>query len=257
MDEADSRDAEGRNCDGSVRCSTTGESPPNFSDQRSVDGLGVSHSYSNGQRLMNEVENLIGYTESTSTELLRRVVSRDDQAWCTFFELYQGLIISRCRSLGVHPSDYADIVQNVLQRVHRAIPGFRRDKEGQSLRRWLRTITRNVISDYFNSLPQEKCGYSMSELARLVSAFDEHNVVDAPTELSDSDLLMELRPILELVKLDYEPRTWDAFWRTSVDGEETADVCTDLGMLPGTVRQARHKILKRLRKELIDLQDMM
>ena len=37
-----------------------------------------------------------------------------------------------------------------------------------------------------------------------------------------------------------------------VDGRETVDVAKDLGMLPGTVRVAKSRVLKRLRLELGD-----
>ena len=59
-----------------------------------------------------------------------------------------------------------------------------------------------------------------------------------------------LRQALESIRVDYETNTWQAFWRTAVDGEPTADVAQDLGLTPGNVRQARYKILKRMREEL-------
>ena len=53
-----------------------------------------------------------------------------------------------------------------------------------------------------------------------------------------------------MLKPEYEPHNWDAFWRTTIGNEATADVAADLAMSTKAIRQARFRILKRLRQEL-------
>ena len=60
---------------------------------------------------------------------------------------------------------------------------------------------------------------------------------------------------LELIRAEFEPRTWQAFWRTAVDGQAPKDVAAELAMSPGAVRVAKSRVLHRLREELGDLID--
>jgi len=58
---------------------------------------------------------------------------------------------------------------------------------------------------------------------------------------------------LELVRGEFEERTWQAFWRAAVQGQAPADIATDLGMSPAAVRKVKSRVLRRLREELGDL----
>jgi RNA polymerase sigma-70 factor (ECF subfamily) len=49
---------------------------------------------------------------------------------------------------------------------------------------------------------------------------------------------------------EVQERTWQAFWRTTVDGRAAADVAAELGMQPGSVYQAKSRLLARLRELL-------
>ncbi len=52
---------------------------------------------------------------------------------------------------------------------------------------------------------------------------------------------------------EFEARTWQAFWKTGVEGLPTGDVAEELGMSPGAIRNARYKVSRRLRDELESL----
>jgi RNA polymerase sigma-70 factor (ECF subfamily) len=60
---------------------------------------------------------------------------------------------------------------------------------------------------------------------------------------------------LDLIRGEFEERTWSAFWRTAVDGRAAKDVGADLGMSAGAVRVAKSRVLRRLRQELGDLNE--
>src|SRR5262249_54989024 len=57
----------------------------------------------------------------------------------------------------------------------------------------------------------------------------------------------------ELVRGEFEERTWQAFWRAAVDGQAPTDIAADLGMTPAAVRKAKSRVLHRLREEVGDL----
>ena len=44
---------------------------------------------------------------------------------------------------------------------------------------------------------------------------------------------------IEIIRGDFEERTWQAFWRTAVDGQPAPQVADELDMTPRAVRQAK------------------
>jgi RNA polymerase sigma-70 factor (ECF subfamily) len=60
---------------------------------------------------------------------------------------------------------------------------------------------------------------------------------------------------LEMIRGDFEPQTWQAFWRVRVDGQPPVTVATEIGMTAKAVRAAKGRVLRRLREELDHLMD--
>jgi RNA polymerase sigma-70 factor, ECF subfamily len=58
---------------------------------------------------------------------------------------------------------------------------------------------------------------------------------------------------LKQIQSDFQASTWLAFWRVVIDGQSTAVVAEELGMTLTSVRQAKSRILRRLRQQLGDL----
>jgi RNA polymerase sigma-70 factor (ECF subfamily) len=59
-----------------------------------------------------------------------------------------------------------------------------------------------------------------------------------------------IRRAAELVRDDFEPKTWQAFWRLAVENQPARDIAADLGMTADAVYQAKARVLRRLREEL-------
>ena len=55
---------------------------------------------------------------------------------------------------------------------------------------------------------------------------------------------------------EYQERTWTAFWRLTVDGHSAADIARDLGMSANSVRQAKFRVMKRLRDEFGEILEL-
>ncbi|MGC3966052.1 MAG: hypothetical protein QM775_01375 [Pirellulales bacterium] len=53
-----------------------------------------------------------------------------------------------------------------------------------------------------------------------------------------------------MVRNEFEPRTWQAFWAMAVDGLSAAEAADKLGTTAGAVRQAKYVVARRLREEL-------
>ena len=62
------------------------------------------------------------------------------------------------------------------------------------------------------------------------------------------------RRALELIRDEFEERTWQAFWLSAVEGRE-APAAAELGMSPVAARIAKSRVLARLRAEAEELID--
>jgi RNA polymerase sigma-70 factor (ECF subfamily) len=188
---------------------------------------------------------------STHRSLLQRARVHDPAAWERMLALYGPLVLGWCRGWGLREEDAADVFQEVFQSVAAHLAGFHRDRAGDSFRGWLRTITRNKVTDHYRRRQREPAAVGGSEardrLARVAGAAPP----DEPGETAAEAGL--LHRALGMIRGEFEPRTWEAFWRTAVDGRAAADVAAELGMTPGAVRVAKSRVLHRLRAELGDL----
>ncbi len=58
---------------------------------------------------------------------------------------------------------------------------------------------------------------------------------------------------LEQVRCEFEERTWEAFWLSAVEDQAPALLSKRLGMSPAAIRQAKSRVLRRLKKEMGEL----
>jgi RNA polymerase sigma-70 factor, ECF subfamily len=85
----------------------------------------------------------------------------------------------------------------------------------------------------------------------LQTAADPHELPqEDPTDQVQWNQL--IRRAMEQVRAEFEPRSWQAFWRSAVDGIATSVVAEELGVTAASVRQSRSRILRRLRQQLGD-----
>jgi RNA polymerase sigma-70 factor (ECF subfamily) len=187
----------------------------------------------------------------TSLSLLDRVVGDDQAAWTRLVQLYTPLVYYWCRRGGMTGEDVHDVVQDVFQAVATGVGRFR-SEGGMTFRGWLRGITRHKVLDCFKrrkGQPQAEGGSDayqrFQEAPDLQGGWDDN---DADQEVTDL-----YHRALELVRIDFEERTWQAFWRTGVEEQAFADVAADLGMSEAAVRKAKSRVLRRLKEEVGDL----
>ncbi len=187
----------------------------------------------------------------TSLSLLERVVGDDQVAWTRLVQLYTPLVYYWCQRGGMSGEDVHDVVQDVFQAVAVGIGRFRREGGG-TFRGWLRGITRHKVLDYFKDLKGRPRAEGGSEaLQRIQQAPDFRDDWDDTD--ADRELTALYHRALELVRCEFEERTWQAFWRTGVEGQAVADVGAALGMSEAAVRKSKSRVLRRLKEEAGDL----
>lgn len=192
---------------------------------------------------------------ATSPTLLERVKADDAVAWERLVGLYAPLVFYWCRRWDLQENDTADVFQEVFLSVATHIANFRKDQPGGTFRGWLRTITRNKVLDHFRKQGREPGGVGGTDANLRLTDLPAPL---APEEASVADNRAEQALFyrgLDQIRSEFEDRTWQAFWRTTVDGRAPKDVGAELAMSPGAVRVAKSRVLHRLREELGDVMD--
>ncbi len=191
----------------------------------------------------------------TSRSLLERVKANETGAWDRLVALYAPLVFHWCRRWNLQDDDAADVFQEVFLAVATHIAAFRKTGARDTFRGWLRTITRNKALDHFRRLGREPSGEGGTEANLRISQLPDIEPVE---EASAADQEAEdslFRRALDHIRGEFEERTWQAFWRTTVEARQPKDVADELGMSPGAVRVAKCRVLHRLREELGDLME--
>ncbi len=161
-----------------------------------------------------------------------------------------GLLLAR--KTGLEAEDAADAVQEVWKAVSARLDGFQRGDNIGAFRRWLWTITRNKACDHFRKRCGEAQAAGGTDARQLLETVPENEPADA-TGVQEHGLLHRA---LELIRPEYEERTWKAFWRLTVDGVSAPDVVKEIGMAANAVHQAKFRIIRRLREEMGELMEL-
>lgn len=192
-------------------------------------------------------------SNATRSSLLQRAAQRDAQAWRELVDLYGPLVAHWCRrcSLDVHSA--ADCVQDVFASVAVALEQYSPQRKSGSFRAWLWTITRNKLRDHFRRSERSAAATGGSTAMGLMQQVIDPTTVPDDEPTGDLQLQQLTSRALSQVQSEFEPRTWQAFWRSVVDGIATGEVARELEMSEAAVRQSRSRILRRLRQQLGDV----
>lgn len=188
---------------------------------------------------------------STSISLIRLARARDPNAWRDLSHLYGPLVYRWVRQFGLQSHDAADVSQNVFVSVFRGFDGYSVEQEGSSFRGWLWTITRNAVHEFARKRSIRPAAAGGSD---AYHSFQQHpDLTEHETEPADFDAGQSLaHRALKLVRETIDDRTWDAFWRTAIRDQPAVEVAMELNITAKAVRQAKYRVLCRLRQLLAD-----
>jgi RNA polymerase sigma-70 factor (ECF subfamily) len=192
-------------------------------------------------------------TGSTASSLVSSLRGESPVAWTRFAAIYTPLVYRWVRQAGVSADDAADVVQDVFQGVARQIAQFRHEKPGDTFRGWLYSITRHKVCDHFRRRRDQVDPVGGTDMQVRLAAVAEAG--DSSHELCDADdRALVMRHTVEQIRSEFQPATWTAFWRLAIEGQPAAEIGLDLGLSAKAVRQAKYRVLKRLRDELSALE---
>lgn len=188
-------------------------------------------------------------SSATSASLLQKVQANDPLAWDRFATIYTPLVYGwACRG-GLQASDAEDIVQDVFRSVLAKIGEFKQQNSAGSLRGWLWVITRNRVRHFFRRRGSQAQASGGSEAAwQLAQVPDVWQRDDDPSTPGDCEAL--IHRALAFIRHDFSEQTWQAFWRLTVTGQSAVAIAAELKLSPSAVRQAKYRVICRLRDEL-------
>jgi RNA polymerase sigma factor (sigma-70 family) len=182
---------------------------------------------------------------STNPSLILRLHSWSDvAAWDEFSGLYGPMVYRFGLRRGLQDADARELVQNVLMGVAKRIEHWTPDRERGTFRTWLYRIARN---QWVSMVSRQRHDVA-------VGGSDIHEQLNNQPASSEFSTDQELEYREELfrvaaaqVRESCSEQTWQAFWRTAIDGEDSSDVAQNLGLSLGAVYIARSRVTSRLR----------
>lgn len=187
-------------------------------------------------------------SNTTSLSLLEQVRSREPEAWRRLSAIYGPLVYQWSRRCGLAEEDAADVVQDVFTVLAERIHEFRASGK---FRGWLWVITRNKIRDQRRRRQGQIVADGGSAAYQALQQLSDDAA--EPWSSEDEQRLSEhgvISRTMDLIRTEFEPSTWQAFWIATVENRTAADVAAQLGLTKHAVHQAKYRVLRRLRDEL-------
>ncbi len=193
-------------------------------------------------------------TAATSTFLLERLKDPADQAiWRSFIERYRPMIVRTARRAGLGQEDAQDAAQQALMAFFTAYQEGKYDREKGRLRHWLFGIARHWILNTFDKHRRKQ-----------VNVTGEADQTDYFARLPADDRLEQvweqewreatLAHCLGRVRNEFDPKTFQAFELFAREGWPAQKVAEHLDMTSNAVFIAKHRILKRVRDLLPEME---
>ena len=190
----------------------------------------------------------------TSHSLIFRVKNpADGAAWTEFLGIYQPVVFRMARRRGLQDADAQDVIQQVFLSISKSIEGWVPSDLQPPFRAWLTTIARNAITKALTRRPRDAATGSTSMVDLLEAQPD-------PQETT-AEILAEARKELvrwatEQIRSEFSEATWNAFWRTAIEGVPIAEVVKSTGRSAGAVYVARYRVIARLKEKVLEVSQL-
>jgi RNA polymerase sigma factor (sigma-70 family) len=190
---------------------------------------------------------MVSTMETKPSLLVRLRDPLDAAAWQTFVALYAPLVYLFLRRRSLQDADAADLTQEVMGEVSRAIRSFEYHPERGRFRDWLLIITRRRLIRFHEQRARKLEQVSGSELPEPAGD-------DAPDQdWNDAFHARVLRVALHRIRPHFEESSWQAFERVWLEHRPAAETADELSLSIEAVYMAKSRILRRLEVEVQDI----
>jgi len=189
--------------------------------------------------------------ETRKSLIVRLKNEQNEFAWRDFVCSYEGFLNQLSRRQGVPERHIPDVTQQILMTIAKSIDGWKDDGNAASFRRWLSTVSRNVVIRFMSRERKQAGGVGGSDLVAVLQ-----NVVDKPNEQHVRQYEHELIVwAAEQVRHEFLESSWRAFWATVIDERSVDEVAAELGVSAGSIYMSRSRIMAKIRRKVAEVND--
>jgi RNA polymerase sigma factor (sigma-70 family) len=185
--------------------------------------------------------------------LVRLRDPQDEAAWRDFVDLYAPLVYGYARKQGLQEADAADLSQEVLGAVAGAVNRLDYDPRRGAFRNWLFTIVRRKLANWRAAMGNLSRGSGDTGMHQLLEQSPAPGGLEAAWQTEWEERIVAWA--CAQVRRDVSDVTWQAFWRTAIDGQSGKQVAADLELTIAAVYHSRSRVLARLRALVQSVQE--
>ena len=189
--------------------------------------------------------------ETRHSLIVRLKSPSNELAWRDFVCTYEGFLNLLARRQGVPERHVPDVTQQILLTIAKSIDGWNDDGNAASFRRWLSTVSRNIVIRFMSRERRQAGGVGGSDLVarleRIEDKADEQHVLRYQHEL--------IVWAAEEVRHEFLESSWQAFRATVIEDRPVDHVATELGVTPGSIYMSRSRIMARIRKKVAEVEE--
>jgi RNA polymerase sigma-70 factor (ECF subfamily) len=182
--------------------------------------------------------------ESPSSNLLAGLKAGDQSAWVRLVDQFYPVVYHWCRKSGIRADDARDLCQEVFLNVSSALRNFKQLDNKGAFFSWLKTITNRRIVDFRRYRvirpPDAPGGSTALKILQLIPGGALSSIGPGQAD----SVAMEL---IRLGRMEFEEKTWLAFWKAVIEGQAVEDVASELKISVNSVYLARSRVTRRLR----------
>ena len=172
------------------------------------------------------------------------------ESWSRFVSIYTPAIYAFLQQQGLQEADAADLSQDVMTSVARAIKSFEYQPGRGRFRGWLFTLVQNRLRNFRRAAARHPVASRDSRSAPIVQ-----QAGDEQQQAWDREYERQLfAAAAARVQPAVSNSTWQAFRGTLVEGRPAPEVAADLAMSAAAVRLAKARVLARIKSEIKDLE---
>jgi RNA polymerase sigma-70 factor (ECF subfamily) len=167
-------------------------------------------------------------------------------------EIYSPLIYSFLRKRGLQDADAADVAQDALNAVARAVKSLDYDPHHGSFRAWLFTVVRSKLSNFAKRRRPDLGVGDTTAQKRLEEQPDQK--ADIATQWDRDYEQRMLAWACDQVRGEVQTTTWEAFRLTALEGKVAQEVAQSLGISVAAAYLAKSRFMVRVKNLVRQLQ---
>lgn len=183
---------------------------------------------------------------NTHQTLIQRAQNPDDaSAWDDFVRYYETFIKMVLNKSNIPFSDADDLVQDILLKVWKGLPGYEYKREKAKFRTWLGTIIRNTVINHVAKV-KRKGGQKLELFETKVQSFKE---TDIEKVIKDEWIKYLTAYAMEKIETIFSGQTIEVF-KLSLKGNSGKEIASKLSLTEESVFVLRSRVKSRLKKEI-------